>query len=154
MEPLLGSPHVYYQNQGTLKRKWGHYQLGWGQQDHPQTIRTSDCPTTGGYKSMSWVVNYTLAYREQIQVISSLKRSLTCNTVASTEDSGLYNTRHSPTALGTMAEDAKNFQRRWHQVSELKKKSQLKQNVGLSFIIIFAPQRITCQLSKTDSRSY
>lgn len=122
MEPLLGSPHVYYQNQGTLKRKWGHYQLGWGQQDHPQTIRTSDCPTTGGYKSMSWVVNYTLAYREQIQVISSLKRSLTCNTVASTEDSGLYNTRHSPTALGTMAEDAKNFQRRWHQVSEFKKK--------------------------------
>lgn len=30
---------------------------------------------------------------------------------------------HSPTALGTMAEDAKNFQRRWHQVSEFKKEA-------------------------------
>lgn len=32
--------YFYYQNQGTLKRKWRHYQLGWGQQE--QT-----CPPSG-----------------------------------------------------------------------------------------------------------
>lgn len=29
--------YFYYQNQGTLKRKWRHYQLGWGQEEQTWT---------------------------------------------------------------------------------------------------------------------
>lgn len=41
MESLLGWPHFYYQNKGTLKRKWGHYQLGG---DNRTTLKQSGHP--------------------------------------------------------------------------------------------------------------